>query len=34
MQKSRHVGQGTKSALFALYTGFEVAFTGIVRHPV
>lgn len=34
MQKSRHVGQGAKSALFALYTGFEVAVTGVVRHPL
>ncbi len=33
MQKSRHLIQGSKSAIWALYTGFQVAITGIVRHP-
>lgn len=33
MQKSKHIVQGTKSALWALFTGFEVAVSGIVRHP-
>jgi vacuolar protein sorting-associated protein 13A/C len=33
MQKSKQFVQGTKSALWALFTGFEVAITGIVRHP-
>lgn len=33
MQKSKHVIQGTKSAMWALVTGFEVAISGIVRHP-
>lgn len=33
MQKSKHIGDGTKSALFALYTGCELAITGLYRHP-
>jgi vacuolar protein sorting-associated protein 13A/C len=33
MQKSKHILQGTKSALWAFFTGFEVAISGIVRHP-
>ena len=33
MQKSKHLWEGTKSATFALYTGFEVAITGLYRHP-
>lgn len=26
--------QGFANGMFALYTGFEVALTGLVRHPV
>ena len=34
IQKSNHLIQGFGNGLFAVYTGFEVAITGLVRHPV
>ena len=34
IQKSTHIFKGLQYGGFALYTGFEVAFTGLVRHPM
>ena len=34
LQKSTHLFKGFQYGMFSIYTGFEVAVTGIVRHPV
>lgn len=34
LQKSTHIVKGVQYGLFSLYTGFEVAITGLVRHPM
>lgn len=33
MQKSKHLGDGARSAAFAIYTGVELAFKGLYRLP-
>ncbi len=34
IEKSRHFFLGLKYGLFSIYTGLEVAITGLVRHPM
>ena len=34
IQKSNHIIKGLQYGGFAVYTGFEVALTGLVRHPM
>ena len=33
-QKSNHLLYGLKYGLFSVYTGVEVALTGLIRHPM
>jgi hypothetical protein len=34
IQKSSHLITGIKYGIFSVYTGIEVALTGLVRHPM